>query len=253
MREPKGALAFAGDWHGNEFWAVPLIYELGQKHEVDTILHAGDFGYDFELNFRDALEEACIFNDIMIYFVDGNHDDHGWLWNKPTDEDGLYVVSDHVRCIPRGHRWQWWGKTFIGIGGAVSVDKYHRVENVSWWSTETVTQANYEKSIEGGKVDVWLSHDCPGFIPIPGIIPGDNNGWPADLIRLAENHRHLLYQIYDLINPSLIVHGHYHIRYSTRFRDTAVIGLDCDGSSLNNNCIVVPDKAALECLTSGQK
>ena len=50
------------------------------------------------------------------------------------------------------------------IGGADSVDKWARTENVSWWMEETVTAADAEKLIENTKdlQDVIiLSHDAP--------------------------------------------------------------------------------------------
>lgn len=244
MREPKKNFAFAGDWHENWYWAQSSIRLLAESHEVDTILHTGDYGYKFGKQFRSIVETTCAENDVTIYFVDGNHDNHEWIWQCPKDDDGLNIISDHVKYIPRGHHWNWWGKEFVGVGGAVSVDKAFRKTDgpdAEWWATETLTQADFYNITSAGKADVWISHDCPEGVNIPGIIKGERKrgGWPDSALAAAEKHREFMYQIYDVVKPGLIVHGHYHRLYATSFKGTRVVGLAEDATSFNENLWVV--------------
>lgn len=236
MKEPSKIL-FSGDWHGNEFWATGIIKNAAWSG-ADTILQAGDYGYDFDYSFRSIVEQTCTEWDVMVYFVDGNHDDHNFIWRHELDEDGFYVISDHVRAIPRGKRWQWWGKTFLGLGGAVSVDKSFRTPYIEWWPTETITLGDMQRAVEGGKVDVMVTHDCPAGVKIPGIIPGDYSQWPKQQIIEAEHHREQLWKVWDTVRPDLLVHGHYHIPYETEYDGTHVIGLDCDGTTWNRNVYI---------------
>lgn len=244
MREPS-RIAFAGDWHGNTYWASNTVEEVALLG-VDTIVHTGDYGFMFSSNFIATVEQACAECDVMIYFVEGNHDKHYWIWERPLDEDGFHIISEHVRAIPRGHRWQWWGKTFMGLGGAASVDKQYRSEGRDWWETEEITPDDVARAIEGGKVDVLVTHDCPAGVNIPGIIPGDYTFWGKEAIDRAERHRQVLYQVWDAVRPRLLVHGHYHTHYYTRFFDSMVVGLDMDGTTFDTNILTLTSVLDLE-------
>lgn len=241
MREPVYNLAFAGDWHGNTSWAINCIYALEEQANVDTILHLGDYGYTFSADFVTYVEKALAECNIMLYFVDGNHDFHKKIWSHPKDEDGLYVISEHVRGIPRGHRWQWWGLTFLGLGGAHSVDRPHRTPNKSWWKTEWITPAQHAKAQEGGPVDVMIAHDCPSGVTIPGVTREDGlKYFEAAELDAAEEHRVLLRETVDAVKPKLYVHGHYHVLYGTIAEDGCrYVGLNCDNTHPDANLWVV--------------
>lgn len=250
MREPE-VLSFAGDWHSNTNWATHMIYSLKESFGTDTILHAGDYGYDFPFGFRDFVEDACIENDVMLYFVDGNHDDHEFIWSRPVDEDGLYMISEHVRAIPRGHRWQWWGKTFMGLGGAHSVDRDLRLAfKDKWWPTEWITDEQIRHASRPGEVDVVVAHDVPNGVAIPGITKanGMKNGFSPYELDMADVHRLRLGDVVDAVQPSLWVHGHYHVNYAGRRDDMGVIGLSLDGTSILKNTLTVKNVSELETL-----
>ena len=71
----------------------------------------------------------------------------------------------------RGAVWSWHGVRFGALGGAVSIDRSVRVENESWWSTETITDLEVDTLIARAPdgLDVPVAHDAP-IIP-PGIRP----------------------------------------------------------------------------------
>lgn len=45
-------------------------------------------------------------------------------------------LSDHVTVLPRGHRWEIAGRSFVSLGGAPSVDYLQpfRHQGESWWA-----------------------------------------------------------------------------------------------------------------------
>lgn len=244
MSFPKNVetVAFAGDWHGDKNWATKMIDMLPDK--VDVLVHLGDFGYRFEKNFMKSVDEAARDRDIIVMFVDGNHEDFDQLYSKKVDDDGVRRMRERIWHLPRGFRWEWSGVTFMALGGAHSIDRSNRVPNYSWWSAEHLTFEQINNAIEGGSVDVMVTHDAPLGHVIPGL--GGVGFFPeADLIS-SEGHRRALSLVVDEVRPSFLWHGHYHSAYKERNGSTVVTGLDCDGSSFDRNVEVVNMKELRE-------
>ena len=238
MKEPK-KIAFAGDWHGNLNWGVSMINNVADMG-VDTIVHLGDYGYTFTSRFEREINEACEARDVDLYFVDGNHDLHEYIWSHPLDEDGFHHMTTRVRAIPRGHRWRWWDLTWMGLGGATSVDRAWRTPMVEWWPTEAITEGQANKAVAGGRVDVMVAHDCPSEVPIPGI--SFENGikyFPAQELRVADAHRNILRSIVDVVDPALYVHGHYHQFYDYDDGECRYVGLNMDDTMIASNLWIV--------------
>lgn len=237
LAEPN-SIAFAGDWHGNDRWGVRAIRKAAGSH-ADVILHLGDFGYYFTDRYLDALQEVLSENKIPLLFVDGNHENFSYLESFPIEANGLRKLRPNVWHIPRGFRWTWQGVRFIGVGGAHSVDKQYRTPGVSWWPEETLTEADAARATEGGTVDIMISHDCPAGVTIPGL-SSTSGLFPTEEIHAANAHRGFFKDaIVDIIQPKILWAGHYH-RYYKLYTDIGygpvrVIGLDCDGSSINEN------------------
>lgn len=100
-----------------------------------------------------------------------------------------------------------------------------------------MTWAQAEAVIADGPVDVVLAHDAPDRVMIPGINEHTAKFWPEHLIREANQHRALMGNVADALQPSLWVHGHYHVRYEGRRLDspTRVVGLAHDGEYADKN------------------
>lgn len=228
-------IAFAGDWHGNTGWATEMIRSVSLRG-VATIIHTGDYGFTFSPAYVDAVEAALADGRMRLLFVDGNHDDHGLLDALDRDEEGLAILSEHQRHIPRGHRFVIGETTFLGLGGAVSVDRYMRTKGRFWWPTELITYEQLQKAEAGGPVDVMVTHDCPLGVDIPGLQPF---GWPQDLLIESAANRHTVRRVVDKVQPRWLIHGHYHRAYQADLHGTHVIGLNCDGSSWAENIRIV--------------
>ncbi|MBF9350596.1 hypothetical protein HA138_12510 [Mycobacteroides chelonae] len=259
MKEPA-KLMLAGDWHGNAMWAVKAIHHA-KRNGADTILQLGDFGYwrdgieglDTRKYFRvmhRALEEC----DIVLYWIDGNHEDHSCIENMPGATALTLDGYPRIAHLPRGLRWDWWGKTWMALGGAYSVDKPWRREGVSWWPGEALTDEQIEYASRPGKVDVIVAHDAPFGVDIPGIGTATKGGdFPVDQLMASEEHRRKVGQVVDVVNPSLFFHGHYHVRYQNWYgeRRTFVTGLDRDETTLDSNTLFTERKVGADVGISG--
>lgn len=235
MGENPDKLAIAGDWHGNWAWATRAI-KHASDNGADVIFHVGDFGFwtpcDETEHYLYVVEQACQDYLVRLYWIDGNHEDH-----TRRDEFNDPAERPFTTYVPRGYRWNWWGKRFMGVGGAFSIDRFMRKEGVSWWPEELLTdeEVKYACRDDGTPVDVVFSHDCPKGVSIPGIGPdskprGGVDMWPPDMLIGAASHRGRMRVIWDCTHPKLWVHGHYHVPYQSWYGPTRFWGLDCDGA-----------------------
>lgn len=229
-------VAVAGDWHGNGYWASRVIKEAASAG-ASLLLQCGDFGIWPGSEGRDYLAEvdqACRDAGLQLWFVDGNHEWFPWLLQQPVAEDGLRHLTDTVAHIPRGHRWSWHERTWLGLGGAVSVDRPERREGSSWWLEEEITVEEADRVIHAGRADVVLAHDCPAGVPLG--LPPLPTAWGSEESR-ANEHRVRLLAVLDSVQPRWLIHGHYHYAHRKkvpmRWGDLEVTGLDCDGGYSN--------------------
>lgn len=244
----------AGDWHGNAKWAMHVIWmakETLAGEEQRIILHLGDFGIwpgeagrDYLAKVTMALEQA----DADLWFVDGNHEDfsrlaaeeHSHLGaeleygpSKPGPlpvSAGLRGYGARVFWLPRGYRWAWHGRTWLALGGGVSLDKAIRAEGKDWWPQEEITPEQAARVIVDGGADVLVSHDCPSGVR--HAFPPPPRFWDARDLARNDAHRELLQRVADAVQPSHILHGHLHRAYQRTtempWGPVQVTGLDCD-------------------------
>ena len=109
-----------------------------------------------------------LYNDIgcTIFFIDGNHENFEMLNNMPLveyKEALMHRIDEHIFHVLRGEIMTLENKTFLCIGGAVSIDKMYRKPYVSWWPEEKITihdidnaLCNLEKA--NNKVDFVVTH-----------------------------------------------------------------------------------------------
>lgn len=225
-------LAIAGDWHGNAGWARHAI-EYATLKGADAMIQVGDFGFwtkggDTEA-YLASVSKAVRKSGIRFYWFDGNHEDF-----SRRDEFNSW---DTLTYLPRGTRWEWWGKKFMAVGGAFSIDRFLRKEGKGWWPQELLTPEELDYACrEPQGLDVILSHDCPTGVNIPGIGPdskprGGADIWPPDMLAGAAAHRKKMRQIWDAHHPEVWVHGHFHVPYGPLYYgSTKFYGLDCDGA-----------------------
>jgi hypothetical protein len=240
MIEP-GRIVVAGDWHANTRWAEHVIAKAGEllKDEaLKIILHLGDFGIwrDAE-GYIDRVSRALEDAGVVIWFIDGNHEDFPFLKILRGDRWGIASIDRLWRIfhIPRGQRWYWYDKTWLAIGGAVSVDRACRTEGTSWFPEEAITEEQATRAIADGHADVLVSHDCPSGVPI--TFPPPPRAWSQWDLDNSELHRQRLQRIVDAVKPSHVMHGHLHMGYARTcdfgYGPVEVTGLNMDGERLN--------------------
>ena len=239
-------ISIHGDWHGNTEFAIAAIldaYENGARH----FLHVGDFGiWKGDERYIQGLTEQLEKLDAEIWFVDGNHENFRLLYNIPINKDGMRHVSPRIKHIPRGFRWEWDGKWWMGLGGATSLDRPYRDVGRSWWAEEEITIEDAYVAIQGGKVDYLLTHDCPADVFIPCISANnpDRPNFPQGELDRAQRHRSLLHAVCKEVRPAKLIHGHFHDRYNSTLTyldgtETEIVGLDSDSDNIKNNYVII--------------
>ena len=163
-------IGLVGDLEGDRDWTVGRLRALGERGDVQVACQLGDlrFGYGPDPDgYLAAIESVCAEFGIRLLCITGNHEN--WarldrLWAEPRwqHEDGSVkpiAVSEHVTMLPRGHRWEMGGRSFVALGGAPSVNRDQLTEGVDWWPSEVIREEHVEATIEGGHADVMLTHD----------------------------------------------------------------------------------------------
>lgn len=237
-------MLIVGDTHGNRNCAVK-VFNQARMRDCNMIVQVGDCGFWDHLDdgeFMDLCGELAIEYGIPFYWLDGNHENHPLLWSRHTErnEEGFIIVRPGNYYIPRGHIWTWGKTTFMGVGGAWSIDGPERRGRMSqggieeWWATEQLTEDDIAIALENLKtvpqVDIIFSHDAPIESPVPNILP----------LPESDVNRRKLSEIVNTAEPSKVYHGHYHVAYQypieamihrpdgDGFISYQVIGLGCD-------------------------
>lgn len=247
-------LLLLGDTHGNiNHVEAVLQYALNHWEPGDgpyAIMQLGDFGLWEHLPsgaaFLNVLEDWLVGmsedleTEIVFYWVDGNHENHNILDGGfyELNDQGFRPIRPHIWHVPRGHTWEWDGVKCMGFGGAYSVDVHNRLQREAngghkcWWPQEMITDEQVE-SVKGKRVDVLFSHDVP--LHVTGLREAflAQNGRALKNIGRSDENRLQLGCVVKEVQPSTIVHGHYHVRYNgclEKDPNVKVFGFNCDGT-----------------------
>jgi predicted phosphodiesterase len=166
-----------GDTHSDVRRFSSEVFPAGKDlTKRDYMIILGDFGLiwnkdvssDYEKYWINWLSEK----PWTTLFLDGNHENFDRLDKLPqmkmlSGEVG--IVSDSIFHLKRGEIYNIEGIRLFTFGGANSIDKAQRVENVSWWSRELPNFAEYDHALENLEKHDWdvnliLTHDAPESI-----------------------------------------------------------------------------------------
>lgn len=247
-----------GDTHGSK-GTVKRAIETAAKHDATAIVQVGDFGYWEHSTsggwFLESVSKRSVEADIPFFWIDGNHENHtmlrrdygpGGRKHKPSPE-GFWEIRPLLYYIPRGTKWTWDDCTFMGVGGAYSIDKAYRLEKEAiagssrqlWWPEEQITDEELEFVKSQGTADVLFTHDCPTNAPFRNRIKPDLD---------SQMHRQRIDEIGWSVKPKWWFHGHMHEKYVYEFYTSRedreqfakVRGLECDGM-VSNWCVFDTD------------
>lgn len=254
MDDPERIL-LVGDLHMNTLAAFQAI-DHARALQADLILQLGDFGFwprgadNAGQKFLRKVDARLAAAGLMMWFVPGNHEDWHALAKRPVGVDGLRVISPQIREIPIGHRWTWGATRWLAVGGAPSVDKPLRVEGVSWFPEEEVTEAQAAAIIDAGLADVVVAHDAPMGVPLLARkyeqhLPPWNRTrwWPVSAMVAADAHQERMGSILHGVRPGFWFHGHHHVRHSSGLDaphgEVRVEGLALDGTPMDERTLLV--------------
>jgi hypothetical protein len=208
-----------GDAHGNAAFVQTAI-ECAARQGITRILQLGDFGIwpgPEGIEYLSRVESQARRHRVRVDFLDGNHEDYtqleAWREDNERAEDGSVIVRPHIHWWPRGSVAQWHGRRVGFLGGAVSVDRLSRWPYQSWWPQEEITADDLtaletNTTADGGTLDVLFTHDTTNFVHLPS-----RRAWPAEVLADATASRELIDTALVRLRPTLLVHGHWHMRY----------------------------------------
>jgi DNA repair exonuclease SbcCD nuclease subunit len=224
----KKPIIFLGDIHGNFDYLKWYI----KAHKITDcfIYQVGDFGIGFTSEFNDMtilgqLNKFLNEFNIELYAIRGNHDNpyffDGHLSNYFTN---LHLLPDYTFIDIEGTK-------ILGVGGAVSIDRKIRLDEMqkdirynrkreSYWSDE-IFKLNEEKLRTFENIDIVVTHTAPEF-----CAPTNKNVLPnivkhymmndKDLLDDLTNERTLLTKMFNILNeknkPKLWLYGHFHYK-----------------------------------------
>lgn len=175
-------MSLVSDTHGlvkTRLQNVKAAYPQLNPAETAVII-LGDVGFNYYLSKRDWKQKknASKFG-YTIYCVRGNHEERPENLNYGTVYDNnvegiVYVDPDYplIRYFMDGGEYAINGKSCLVIGGAYSIDKWHRIEMAAWsgskhsgwFKDEQLTKEEMDKiskSVCGKHYDFVLTHTCP--------------------------------------------------------------------------------------------
>lgn len=235
-------VAFAGDWHDNWKYMLNACYWAHQKG-AQAIVHVGDFGFWSNGAKYDELNSRLEKWDMYLLFIDGNHENFPLLNSILVNDEGYREIRSRIIHLPRGFRWEWYGKIFTALGGARSIDKGWREEGVDWFSEEDITVDDMKKVIDGGYTDFLITHDAPQSAKVP-LDPEFARSFAYKDVFSCELSRYMLEKVCTEIAPMYVIHGHYHVRYDSfhiwcKSYKSQIHGLHCDGNPFPLNMTIV--------------
>lgn len=167
------AYYITGDCHG-DFRKINLFCSLYNVSTEDVLIILGDFGLNFWFGERDRKNKKLLSQlPITILAIHGNHEVRPFEVEtyKETQWKGgtVYIEEEYPNLLfaKDGEIYSLEDKKCIAIGGAYSVDKYHRfMMGTPWFESEQPT-GEIKKYVEdklkelNWQVDYVFSHTCP--------------------------------------------------------------------------------------------
>ncbi len=216
-----------GDLHGmlNE-----VVFKLNNQHKLKNTacFCAGDIGMGFyKKNHYNVLlkklNKKLAKNNNYLFLIRGNHDDPTYWESDHFKLSNIIFVKDYTTITINETK-------LLCIGGAISVDRTLRKEDVTYWVNEGFVYN--ESLLENVLPDVVITHSAPTFChPFTKDSLAD---WFKQDPKLRydtdqERYNHTL--VYDKLkqngaNIKFWLYGHFHHSYTDYVEDTKFVLLN---------------------------
>ena len=155
-----------GDTHGDIDFSKLLSLKDKNLTYDDCLIICGDAGICWSYSLFWKFKEMYSSLGCTIIFIDGNHENFEMLNNMPLVEYKgalMHRIDKHIFHVLRGEIMTINDKTFLCIGGAVSIDKAYRTPYLSWWPEEEITYHDIDNALDNlkkvnNKVDYVITH-----------------------------------------------------------------------------------------------
>lgn len=219
----------SGDCHSGEA-LVHRLECLAQAPGVDpaeknALIILGDAGLNFWMNNKEKRQkEEIAASGFFVYLVRGNHeqDPADLGYDTVYDEEvrgEVFVdpIANNIRYFKDGGEYELDGYSALVIGGAYSVDKWHRLTRAKergssfsgWFEHEQLSSeamAAIIKQVRDKHYDIILSHTCPKeFQPTDAFLGFVDQSLVDDSMEVWMS------ELKDIISWNLWLFGHYHL------------------------------------------
>lgn len=222
-------VGICGDWHGDPNFANGVLHALHARG-ITEIIQCGDFGYGWDNQYVPSVSGVLKKFGQTLRWVPGNHENYDMI-DQLMQHDAQWL-TDEIYVLDRGERFTIGDTSFVGIGGAHSIDRDMRVQGVSWWPQETLTYRDVHRIIEAVEpCDVVVAHDAPVTAELGGGFFKDD---PISL-----SNRRLLQHAVDHLQPQFLFHGHYHRRLTSQdHHGVVIVGLSDNYHDTKDNYVI---------------
>jgi hypothetical protein len=203
-------IQLVGDIHAD----FPRLQEIVYGFKGTTIV-LGDVGLGFVHRYRNPAYSGdtdlpylletlsdCQFNREQMVFIRGNHDNPEFC-RKHHNYLGEYGVF----------------KDIFYVGGAWSIDKWARTEDVDWWPDEELSMEQAYACLDqykATKPKIVISHECPSSV-LPRL--------HSEVIETRTGQ--LLQAMQDAHQPEFWYFAHHHTSWRGTVNNTNFRCLDC--------------------------
>lgn len=197
-------MRFIGDIHGK----FGLLKGILDSQPSELFLQVGDLGHGFKGRMyhdkHDPPTDCPVYPRDRFRFIRGNHDNPGECRKHPNylGEWGLY-------------------EDVFFIGGANSVDRAYRVQDVDWWANEEIDSDVFVKEIAPVYTDlkprIVMTHDCPSQIAVMMLNILDIR---KEARFESSKTQRCLQMLFNRHQPEHWFFGHYHTNWDTAVNGT---------------------------------
>ena len=212
-----------GDMHSLiSKWYLEIL-PIVRKHGIKVVVSTGDLkttdGGD--LDYIELLSQMLRLEGILLVFVDGNHDRHNFLrYLMKGRYDRFCHVRENIWYAPRGLRWNWQGVTLMAAGGAYSIDRRGQEIRGIYEPKEIIETADVKRAAKSGPAQIVVSHDCPLEVNLATLHEW-RRPWTRGNSPETDLNRARLSLIVSAAEATAVLHGHYHLDYTTSYTNSA--------------------------------